>query len=58
MENEQRKTIGEIISKLSEQEKNLDTPGVREDVISQAFSLVAALETPMENLLRMEWVEV
>jgi hypothetical protein len=48
----------EIISKLIAQGEKLDEPGVREDVISQAFRLVAALETPMENFLRMQWVEV
>jgi hypothetical protein len=58
METQSVETAKDIISRLSENAQKLDTPGVREDVISQAFRLVGALETPMESLLRMEWVEV
>ena len=33
-------------------------PGARENMISQARSLVAALETPMEHILEVIWANV
>lgn len=50
--------VDDIVSKLVEQTQQLDIPDVRLHAISQARRLIAALETPMETMLRIQWVEV
>lgn len=50
--------VTDIISKLVAQTQKLNVPDARKDAILQARRLISALETPMETLLRIEWVEV